>query len=702
MINWKEIPFMRILLPFVVGIFSAVLIDIAHWGIYLISAILFIFLLFFKYFQSEKFKHRWLFGIPFYLLVFLLGYLWCFHHNETRWNGHFQEQLEEENFIVGTVVNSPSDGNYLNTHLKVQQIGQHPDSLKNTNGNLLVYFKSTDSISTIEYGDVIALKTKIQKAQLPNNPNAFNFQRYLHYQNIHYQAFIYDTLDWTIVQQGQGNLITQNTIALQKHFLSILKKHIPTDNELAVGSALILGHKEDLNPDVKNAYARTGAMHVLAVSGLHVGLVTGFIILILNFFFQSKKIGWQILKIAIVIFATWAFALVTGGSPSVLRAATMFSFITVGYTINRPSSIYNSIAISAVILLLYNPYLLMHVGFQLSYLAVLGIIFFQPKFHKWLVFENRILNYAWGLITVALAAQLSTFPISIFYFHQFPIYFWLSGLVVIPAAALILGSGIALFLFHWVPAIGHCIGKFLYGSIWMMNQFIFLTEQLPFSVWLGIWIGIPILILLYLKIGGFAMMYQQKNYRWLLFVSSLFLISSINFSFTTLHDFHQKKIFIYHLTRNTIIDFFDGKNGFSIYDKNIDQKKLSFTTQNNRWANGVKNIQPIPLTNDDFQSDNLLVKFPFIQFYDKKIALINDLENDLPKEKTPKIELDFLIIYGNPKLQITNLLQSYNPRQIIFDASSSKWKIKKWKQECQELNIPTYDINNKGALEISF
>ena len=702
MINWKEIPFMRILLPFMVGIIGAVYFDTAHWSIYGVTILLATFLLFFKYFIKNKYSHPWGFGIASNLFLAFVGYLWCYHHNETRWQGHFQEQIQEENFIIGTVVNSPSNGAYINTHLEVQQIGQHPDSLTKTDGNLLVYFKSIDSTSNIQYGDVIAIKTKIQKAQTPNNPHAFNFKRYLHYQNIHYQAFVYDTLDWTIAQHNQGSYITQKTTALQKYFLGLLKNHIPSNDELAVANALILGYKEDLNPEVRDAYARTGAMHVLAVSGLHVGMVTWFMYLILNLFFKSKRLPWQILKTLIVLSATWAFALITGGSPSVLRAATMFSFVTVGATVNRPTSIYNSIAISAVFILLYNPYLLMHVGFQLSYLAVLGIIFFQPKFYKWFVFENRILNFFWNLVTVALAAQLSTFPISIYYFHQFPIYFWLSGIVVIPAAMIILGSGIALFFTHSIPFLGPLACWILNNSLWGMNRLIFLIEQLPFSVWLGIWIGFPILILLYLKIGGLVMMYQQKNYRWLLFVSTLFLIVSINYSFTTFQDFHQKKIFIYHLNRNTIIDFFDGKNGYSIYHEAIDKKKLSFTTQNNRWANGVKKIQWIPLDGEAFQNDHLLVQFPFIQFFDKKIALMNSSLEKLPIDDINPIDIDFLLIHQNPKTEITTLLQFYKPQQIIFDASNSKWKIEKWKEECKQLNIPTYDINEKGALEISF
>jgi len=693
MLNWKEIPFMRILLPFAVGTLFAIMIDTIHQSLYIIACALSIFLLFFKYFKPNKYNHRWIFGLSINLLIFLVGYIWCFQHNEIRWKEHFQNNLLEENFIVGKVTNSPPDGAYINAHLQINQIGHHPDSLKKACGNLLVYFKSIDSISNIQYGDIVALKTKIQKTQSPNNPHAFDFKRYLHYQNIHYQAFIYDTLDWTIVDSEKGNFIKKNTTELQKYFLGILKKYIATENELAVANALIIGYKEDLNPEVKNAYARTGAMHVLAVSGLHVGLVTGFIYFILSFFFKSKKISWQLLKIFIVLLATWTFALITGGSPSVLRAATMFSFMTFGVTINRPTSIYNSIAISAVLLLLYNPYLIMHVGFQLSYLAVTGIIFFQPRFYKWLVFENRILDFFWSLVTVSLAAQLSTFPISIYYFHQFPIYFWLSGIVVI------LGSGIILFFTHWIPLIGTFFGTILYYCLWGMNQLIFLIEQLPLSVWLGIWIGTPILILLYFKIVSLVMMYQQKNYRWLLVVSLLFLIISVNYSFTTYQDFHQKKITIYHFNRNTIIDFFDGKKGYSISNEDIDKTKLSFITQNNRWANGVKNMEEIPLGGKNFQTDNLLIKFPFIQFYDKKIAL----SKDSFFSKTPnKIEVDLLLVHGNPKLDITSLLQFYIPKQIIFDGSNSRWKIEKWKEECKQLNIPTYDIIDKGALEISF
>lgn len=696
MINWKEIPFVKFLLPFSIGILLSIILENNHpiwYGILLSS--LFIRIIF--SFKKISTQYRHFHGILAHLLLFSIGYLWCFHFNELQNENHFQYNLKKENILIGKIETAPTNGKYLKATLSTQLIGTHLDSLKNCNGNILVYLKN-DSTRQLKYGDIIAFQGRVQEVESTKNPHAFNYKRFLKFKNIHYQVFVNQPENWQKSNLNQGNFIQKNAIKIRHYFLSILKKHLTTSRELSVGNALILGYKNGIDEEVRTAYAHTGALHVLAVSGLHVGLVAWFVNILLGLI-KSSTLTWRFTRSVILIGVVWSFALISGGSPSVLRAATMFTFLIIGLSINRTTNIYNSLAISASILLIWNPYLLMNVSFQLSYLAITSIVYFHPKIFRSLVVKNSFLRSIWNLISLSLAAQIGTLPISIYYFHSIPLFAWLSGVIVIPAATIILGSGLLLLLLieSLIPSLAFIPGWILYYSIWLMNEAIFLIQKFPSSVWIGVWVGLGIVILMYLMIGNIVLALSTKKLKWLLPASVFLLVISINYSFISIGEFSQRKMIIYHSYRNTIIDFFDGKNGFIFHTTGITEKNLSFTTQNNRWANGVKNVTPIHSENIKFQSENIFYTKPFIQFFDKKIVLIDDT---FQFRKGAKMKVDFIIIQNTPNVKIKDISQNFIFEKIIFDTSNSQWKIENWKTDCQELNIQYYDIFEQGAFEV--
>jgi competence protein ComEC len=696
MINWKEIPFVKFLLPFATGILLSIFLENNHpiWYGILLSAML---LRIVFSFQKIPNHYRHVHGILAHVLLFSLGYLWCFHFNELQQEDHFQQQLKTENVIIGKIETAPTFGKYLKATLSTQLIGTHLDSLKNCHGNILVYLRN-DSTRQLKYGDIIAFQGRIQKVKSSQNPHAFNYKKYLKFKNIHYQIFVNEPSNWQKSTINQGSFIQKKAIKIRHYFLGILKKHLTTSRELSVGNALILGYKNDIDEEVRTAYAHTGALHVLAVSGLHVGLVAWFVNILLGLV-KSRTLTWRITRAIILIGIVWSFALISGGSPSVLRAATMFTFLIIGLFLNRTTNIYNSLAISASILLIWNPYLLMNVSFQLSYLAITSIVYFHPKiFRAWIV-KNGFLRSIWNLISLSLAAQIGTLPISIYYFHSIPFFAWLSGVIVIPAATIILGSGILLLLIEsLIPSLAFIPGWILYYSIWLMNEAIFLIQKFPSSVWIGAWIGIGIVLLLYAMIGNIILALSTKKLKWLLPAAAFLLIISINYSFISFGEFSQKKMIIYHSYRHSIIDFFDGKNGFSFHQKDITEKNLSFATQNNRWANGVKNVKSIHPENIKFQSENIFYQKPFLQFFDKKIALLDDT---FQFKEEVKIKVDFIIIQRNPKFKMEDISRNFIFEKIIFDTSNSQWKVEKWKISCQKLNIQSYDIFEQGAFEIA-
>ena len=288
-----------------------------------------------------------------------------------------------------------------------------------------------------------------------------------------------------------------------------IKRHFKED-QAGVLAALVLGQKNELNPKIKADYAAVGAMHVLAVSGMHVGIVAYFVHFLLGFLLK-EKIEQRILKAMLSILCIWLFALLSGASPSVLRAATMFSIFLLGRQLYRQANIWNVIAASAFIILFFNPLSLFSLGFQFSYLALASIVYFQPILYRQIVWKNRGLDYAWQLTALGIAAQLGTAPLSIYYFHQFPTYFSLSGLVVVPLATIVLVLGILFLLTYPIPFLSAIINSILALLLEAMNKSMEYIAALPASVLSELQISDWTLLLLYLLIIGFAFWLKKPS-----------------------------------------------------------------------------------------------------------------------------------------------------------------------------------------------
>ena len=471
LINWREIPFVRLFIPFVLGIMSAEFwqLDSPTYGNIILS--LSMFCIIFLVFKKTTFQSRWAFGIPLSIFLFSMGYQSVFYHNENHNANHFKNVFDtpEEKIIVGIVTDRIEKATNFRLTVAVQKVGNTADSMHLVSGNVLFYLKKDSVLETPpQYGDLILTKAKISEVEPPKNPDAFDFKRYLHFQNIHYQSFIYQD-DIKTLAHNRGNLIVQTIAHWQMQLINILKKHLPTEREFAVGSALILGYRDAVTEEVKDAYVGTGSMHILAVSGMHIMLIFTAFYWILSFYKTGNR-RWRWTKALISIILIWIFTLLTGAGASVVRAAVMASFLAVSKGWGRQVSIYNVLAASAFTLLIWNPFWLFDVGFQLSYLAVIGIVYFHPKIRKLLIFKNKIADEAWKATSIGLSAQLVVTPISLYYFHQFPTYFWLSGLLAVPVSTGALYAGIALFFFSKVPYLGLILGKILFGLVWTMNE----------------------------------------------------------------------------------------------------------------------------------------------------------------------------------------------------------------------------------------
>ncbi len=686
MLNWREIPSVRILIPFLLGIVLAVSFPVGAFPL-LLFPLLGVLLLLIS--LKKKDTQRTIFGILFSLFLFAAGYQHTYLHNELRQDTHFKNHLHPQDTLVAWITDMPTPKNWISARLALEKLHHCPDCT----GNLLVYFEKDSLSSRLQYGDRIAFSAKIDTIEAPKNPNAFNYQRYLHFKNLHYQAFV-RTDDWMLLEEKSGWLFWRKIYQLRVHFLAILKQHLKDEESLAVGAALILGYRANLSNELRDAYADTGAIHVLAVSGLHVGLIYLFLKWLLKFIPTTNYTRY--LKILLSLLCIWLFAFLTGSSPSVLRAATMFSFVTFSDYSRRFKNIYNSLAAAALVSLLYDPFLLCHVGFQLSYMAVLGIVYFQPKMVSHFDLSSKIGNYFLGLVAVSFAAQLAVSPLSVYYFHQFPVWFWLSSMLVIPAAFAILLLGVLIFLTTpVVPIFADLFGGLLNALIGWVNTAIYAIQELPLGLIKGLWIDGKELVLLYIMLAFIVFWINTKKARWMLTPLAVLLLFCLSYSGRSLKQLHQKEMVVYNIRKQSLIDFFDGKACYTLQTTTLEVSDEDFAAQQHRWANGISQRQNFHLEQDTLiREKNWFYDSPFIQFHDKRLALIQHA-NFKPMDTL--LRVDYLLLQNNPSLSILDLQQVFDFEIVLFDASNYRKQCKAWTAECIELGVEYYDIGKSGA-----
>lgn len=687
--SWQEIPFVRIAAPFIIGIIVSIYIDASSNWIWLIIAFLLLATFFFR--KSKSYQNRIFFGLVINLSLFLFGYQICYEYNELRSPHHFSNFIEKEKTtLIVQLDEIPLNSKWTRAKARVKYINKQP-----CDGNLLVYVHRDSLSETLAYGDLIAVNTYLNKVEAPKNPNQFDYQDYLHFNNIHYQTFV-KADSWELVKKEQGNIFYTVIFRLRKHSLNTLEKYL-SPKSYSVGAALILGYREALSQDIRDAYGDTGAIHVLAVSGLHVGIVTLILNFLLNLIPRRTKRFKNFIQPTIIIGSLWLFAFLTGASPSVLRAATMFSFVTIGFTINRPSSIYNTLAISAFLILLFKPYLIKSVGFQLSYLAVLGIVYFQPKLYRLFRVPTKMGDYSWQLTSIAIGAQLGTMPVTLFFFHRFPVMFWLSGLIVIPAATLILSLGILTLVLEWIfPFLASWTAWLLDYLIYGVNQSIFWIKSLPVNKIEGIWLPPFSMFLLYGIILSLVFIIQNNHIhehsRRLKAVFAMIIMIFAMTSFTSLNHIGQQKkkqVFVYNVYKHSIISFIDGHDLYRFQSNSIDQKSIAFSVDGHENALRIRNKNILNIGNS-IRNKAIYSSGNFIYFNEKTFLIIDD-NFDLEQIEA-QITVDYVILTGNPKLYLKNLLPKVKCQQIIVDASNSNKKINYWKKDAKAFHIDLYDV----------
>ncbi|GGW53585.1 competence protein ComEC [Winogradskyella epiphytica] len=542
-------------------------------------------------------------------------------------------------------------------------------------GQVLVNFRHDSGLKHYNVDDIIFTSTELQEVQQPLNPHQFDYRSYLELNQVYHQVYLKSD---EVLQLSNSKI---SIYGYADHLRTKINAKLTASgfksDALSIMNALLLGQRQTIDKSIYNNYVNSGTIHILAVSGLHVGII----LLILDFLLNPLlrlKIG-RIIKPIILVAFLWCFAVIAGLSPSVTRAVTMFSILSIAMHLKRPTNIYNTLVISAFFILLVKPTMLFAVGFQMSYLAVLGIVSVQPLIYKLWQPRYYIPHKFWQIFTVTLAAQIGVVPISLFYFHQFPGLFFISNLVVIPFLGIILGFGlliIALALLNVLPHILVLAYSFIIDSLndfiaWIAQFEAFLFRDIPFSL--------THVLFSYLIIIALIQFFKHPNFKWLM-VSLIGIISFQCFYFYNKFKTRNDALIVFNKSRYSLLGQIQN-NRINVYH-NLDSASFSSDNilKNYKVGESIREI-----TSDSLHS---------VFMHKNKTLLIID---SMSVYKGLSFQPNYILLRNSPRLNLNRVIDSLKPQKIIADASNYKSYLKRWKATCEAKKIPFHQTNEKGA-----
>jgi competence protein ComEC len=602
-----------------------------------------------------------------WIFFFFIGVWIVFLTNSQNHKNYFEKFVSKKNTLVFVIDKVLKSGKYQDKYIvEVVQV----DSYK-TRGKVILNIKKDTLVSNFEVGNKLVSRTSFLDVKSALNPHQFDYKNYLFKQDVFKQVFR---------ENKQINKLLENHFSLHRiAFLfrnkiqKKLQKYHFTKDELGVINALLLGQRNDLSTELKNDYIRAGAIHVLAVSGLHVGIV----LLLLSFFLkplERLKKG-KIVKAIVLILFLWGFAFIAGLSASVVRAVTMFTAVAIGQSFQRKSIVEHSLIISMFVLLICKPMFLFDVGFQLSYLAVFGIVWLQPEIYKRWTPKWKFIDYFWKLGSVSMAAQVGVLPISLYYFHQFPGLFMLSNFVIIPFLSAILMGGFFLIILALLELLPDVFVTFYGTIISLMNQFIhWVSEQEEFLL-SEISVSFYLLLGLYLFIIFLFQYFRKQSLKKLLYVGFSIIVIQLIFIGEEYQKTQKKVLVVFHQNRKSII-------GKRIQDKLI-------VNENAKDSNAILSYRIGEEVDVELQRLT-----PAIFKIGNKTVLIID---SLGVYKVPKLLHPIVVLQHSPKINIERLILKLQPEHIIADGSNYKSDINNWRAICLKRKTPFHATGENGA-----
>ena len=669
-----QFPLSRISIGFVAGI---LVVYYLKPTVLLVFSLLFVAVCAFTiaYFVSKRNAVNAIyFGLATYFLAFGIGASTQIIHTDSFQSNNYihHESIFEKKHLVSVTVREKLRSSSFNDRyvVLVNQI----DGLAKS-GRLLLNVRKDSLNRTFEIGTHLQIKGSLYQNGPAKNPNQFDYGKYLENKQIYAQMYA------DVSEMKMGSIIEKDvwyyTSKLRTKIIRNLEKSNFHKAELHVAIALILGQQQDISPEIIKDYQYAGAVHVLSVSGLHIGFILLFVTFLLKPFPNTRR--GSFIKLIIILLSLSLFGLIAGLAPSVLRSVTMFSFVAIGMYLRRSTNIFHTLLVSILLILLFEPSFLFDVGFQLSYFALFFILWLQPLLAQLWSTKNKFGNYFWEILTVSFAAQIGTLPLSMYYFHQFPGLFFLTNLVIIPFLGVIMGLGVLVMIlaaFDFVPLF---FVKTLEWSIWFLNKIINSIASLEQFIFRDIPFNWQLLLSAYLLIVATIVWFKKPSFNRLVLVLVGVIVFQAAYFQTDWIIQNQKELVIFNSRKNTLIAERNGQ-GITLHANDSLLETASKNQVFNSYSMG------------NFSSLKSKKRLRNLIYFKGNKILVVDSSGVYPKGIRP----DIVVLTQSPKINFERFLQDIQPKMVVADASNFKTIQKLWKATCLKEKIPFHATAEKG------
>lgn len=677
--NWNKYPFIRMVGALALGILICDRMGECPlgkpWLIGLLVLLLALEVL--LHYLVRSFRYRWIFGIMTLITFIWLGFV------RTAVMQQPVVVVQEEGWRLARVLEPPEErAKTVKVLLELDQ------------GKVMAYFQKDERPLDLNYGDYIGFSVPLEEVDPPKNPKEFDYKTYLERRGVTWSVYLKNG-DWIPTGIHRTNPVFAFAYRFRQRLLLSLQQCGITDDEFGVGAAILLGYDESLPAQVRQNYVAAGSMHILCVSGMHVGIIYLLASFLLSLLGQGKRAAFT--RRILLLFLIWFYALITGLSPSIMRSALMISFMIFGELIHRKGFALNSIATSAFVLLLINPNNLFAMGFQLSYGAVVGIVLLQKPIYNLLYIKNKWLDKAWEITAVSMAAQVATMPFTVYYFNQFTPYFWLSNLLMTPLSFIVILTGMLLLAISWVPWVNMVMGKVVWLSLHVMNAFVAGIERLPLSLMKGLYMSdfqFSLSLLLLLLLWLFVNLKRKRMVMEMLVVATVFVLSM---AWRTQQLSHQSQLVVYSLRNHTAISIVSGFDQVLLCDESLleDPSAIDYSLKG-YWAERQLTMNPpCYLLSDDFSSDLVTKRKHLISAQGKLLALWNP---DLYYGEG-RLTVDYLMVRGKQTPDLKRVLYVYRVGKLLIDGSVPEYLAKEWIRQAEAIHFPYHQVS-KGAVFI--
>jgi competence protein ComEC len=546
---------------------------------------------------------------------------------------------------------------------------------KKKSGRILLNVRKDSLNHSFEIGTHLQIKGSLYQNSPAKNPNQFDYGKYLENKQIYAQMYA----DASDIKMGSimEKDVWYYTAKLRTKIIRNLEKTHFNKAELHVAIALILGQQQDISPEIIRDYQFAGAVHILSVSGLHIGFILLFVTFILKPFPNTRR--GSFIKLIIILLSLSSFGFIAGLAPSVLRSVTMFSFVAIGMYLRRSTNIFHTLLVSMLLILLFQPSFLFDVGFQLSYVALFFILWLQPLLSQLWLPKTIISKYFWDILTVSFAAQIGAFPLSIYYFHQFPGLFFVTNLVIIPFLSLIMGLGVLVMVLAAFDTIPLFLVQFLEWSIFILNKIInsiasleqFIIQDIPFN-----W---QLLLSVYVLLIATIIWFKKPSFNRMVLAMLTLIVFQITYFQTHGTVQNQTELVIFNTKKSSLIAERNGEN-ITVY---ANDSLLKSVSKNKTFAS---------YSMGNFSSLKAKKKLQNLIYFNGKKILIVDSVAVYPKNSRP----DIVVLTQSPKINFERFLQTTKPKMVVADGSNFRTIQKLWKATCLKQKIPFHATGEKG------